>query len=287
MGMMPMPQLKKVSKPFYGLARPVRSSLPDLQANLVQAEVNLNAIDYIAMCISSTLIMFVFLSVFALFMTKIGLNIFLGLGIVLIISLVIFVQKLAYPKMYANKRVKNIEKNLLPALQNILVQLNAGVPLFNIIVSIAQGGYGGVSEEFEKAIREINAGRSQISTLEDLASRNPSTYFRRAVWQMTNGMKTGTDLTLVMKDTISSLSEFQIIQIQKYGAQLKPVAMFYLLIAIIAPSLGTTFIILLSSFVAISDFGIKVIFWSLYSGTIIFQFLFIGIIRSRRPNLLS
>lgn len=287
MGMMPMPQLKRISKPFYGIARPIQKGLPNLQIQLKQAEVDLSDLEYVAMCMSSTLFMFVFLFIFAFFMTKIGLNIFLGFVIVFILSMIMFIQKLVYPRVYSNKRIKNIERNLLPALQNILVQLNAGVPLFSILVSIAQGGYGGVSEEFEKAVREINAGRSQVTTLEDLASRNPSQYFRRSLWQMTNGIKTGTDMTYVIEDTIKSLSEFQLIQIQKYGSQLKPIAMFYLLLAVIAPSLGTTFVILLSSFVAISDFGVKMIFWGLFTFVAIFQLFFMGVIKSRRPNLLG
>ncbi|MDO8628326.1 MAG: type II secretion system F family protein, partial [Nanoarchaeota archaeon] len=161
------------------------------------------------------------------------------------------------------------------------------VPLFNVFVSIAQGGYGGVSLEFEKAIREMNAGRSQVNTLNDLASRNPSQFFRRSVWQLTNGIKTGADLSSVIADTINSLGEYQIIQIEKYGGQLKPLAMFYLLAAVIMPSLGTTLVILLSSFVAMSEFAIKLIFWGMLTVTILFQLFFIGIIKSRRPNLLE
>ncbi|HLD12634.1 MAG TPA: type II secretion system F family protein [Candidatus Nanoarchaeia archaeon] len=287
MGFVPMQALQRLGKPLYKLAQGMEKGLPNLKIDLVRAEVNYVARDYIAMSIVASGILFVFLFIFCFFMTKLGLSIFMGFIISFFMTLIMFFQKLAYPKMYANGRVKSIERNLLPALQNMLIQLNAGVPLFNIFVSIAQGGYGGVSLEFEKAVREMNAGRSQVNTLNDLASRNPSQYFRRAVWQLTNGIKTGADLASVIQDTINSLSEYQLIQIEKYGGQLKPLAMFYLLIAVIMPSLGTTFVILLSSFVALSDFAIKLIFWGLLTVTVFFQLVFIGIIKSRRPNLLE
>ncbi|MEK6812583.1 MAG: type II secretion system F family protein [Nanoarchaeota archaeon] len=287
MGFLPMPQLKQVAKPFFTFSKGMARGLPNMQMDLVRAEVEIAPYEYIAMCIASSLIMFLLLFVFMFFLTKVGVSILVGFLLSFFLTLIFFFQKLSYPKIYANKRVRSIERNLLPALQNILIQLHAGVPFFNIFVSLAQGGYGQISNEFEKAIREINAGRSQIATLNDLASRNPSPYFRRAIWQISNGMKTGADLASIIEDTINSLSEFQIIQIEKYGGQLKPLAMFYLLVAVIMPSLGITFIILLASFIAVSEFGIKLIFWSLYVIVIFFQLMFMGIIKARRPNLLE
>ncbi|MDO8556017.1 MAG: type II secretion system F family protein [Nanoarchaeota archaeon] len=287
MAFVPMQQLRRLAKPFFSFAKGMEKGLPNLSVDLMRAEVEYTSREYIAMSMAAACINFVFLFIFCFFMTKMGLSIVMGLLISGFLSLILFFQKLAYPKMYSNARIKSIERNLLPAMQNILIQLNAGVPLFNILVSIAQGGYGGVSKEFEKAIREMNAGRSQVTTLDDLASRNPSPYFRRAIWQLTNGIKTGSDLASVIQDGISSLAEYQIIQIEKYGGQLKPLAMFYLLIAVIMPSLGTTFIILLASFVAVSDFGIKMIFWSLFTVVVFFQLMFMGIIKGKRPNLLE
>ena len=287
MGFLPMPQLRHMAKPLFNISKAMARGLPNLQVDLMRAEVEISPYEYIGMCMASSVIMFIFLFIFLFFMTKVGLSIAIGFFVSFFITLIFFFQKLSYPKIYANKRIKSIERNLLPALQNVLIQLNAGVPLFNIFVSIAQGGYGGISLEFEKAVREMNAGRSQIFVLNDLASRNPSAYFRRAIWQISNGIKTGADLASVIQDTISSLSEFQVIQIEKYGGQLKPLAMFYLLVAVIMPSLGTTFIILLASFIAISSFGIKLIFWGMFAIVLMFQLMFMGIIKARRPNLLE
>ncbi|MEA2036371.1 MAG: type II secretion system F family protein [Nanoarchaeota archaeon] len=196
-------------------------------------------------------------------------------------------QQIAYPKISTNRKVREIEKNLLAALQNILVQLNSGVPLFDILVNISKGGYGGVSKEFSKVVKAINAGKPQIETLENMAAINPSLFFRRAIWQLVNGMKSGANMSNVINEIINLLSEEQILQIQRYGSRLNPLAMFYMLMVVIVPSLGMTSLIILASFISLSEFATKFMFWGLYGFVIFFQIMFMGIIKSKRPNLLG
>jgi len=126
-----------------------------------------------------------------------------GFIISFLFTFFIFFQQIMYPKMIVNKRIKGIERNLLTAMQNVLIQLNSGVPLFHILVSIAQGDYKEVSEEIGKAVREINAGRPQIEALEEIATTNPSLLFRRALWQIVNGMKSGSDMAGVINESIN------------------------------------------------------------------------------------
>ena len=100
-------------------------------------------------------------------------------------------------------------------------------------------------------------------------------------------MKSGATLDNVIEEIISLLSEEQILQIQKYGSQLNPLAMFYMLVAVIAPSLGMTFLIILSSFINLPEIMTKIIFWSVFVSVMFFQLMFMGIIKSKRPNLLG
>tara|TARA_B100000315_G_scaffold158098_1_gene146774 strand:- start:311 stop:895 length:585 start_codon:yes stop_codon:yes gene_type:complete len=194
---------------------------------------------------------------------------------------------MAYPKLVASRRIKGIEINLLPALQDMYIQLNSGVPLFNILMNISTSDYGGVSLEFSKAVREINAGRSNLEVFELMAIRNPSILFRRALWQLASGMKEGSDISTLIHEVIQSIADEQVMQIQRYGGQLSPLALFYMLIAVIAPSLGITFIIILSSFIALSELATKAIFYGLLIVTIFFQLMFLGMIKTRRPTLMN
>ena len=100
-------------------------------------------------------------------------------------------------------------------------------------------------------------------------------------------MKSGADMSNVINEIIDLLSQEQILQIQRYGSQLNPLAMFYMLMVVIAPSLGTTFLIILSSFISLPGATAKMIFWGLYITIIFFQLMFMGVIKSRRPNLLG
>jgi len=100
-------------------------------------------------------------------------------------------------------------------------------------------------------------------------------------------METGSDTGVVIKEIIGALSEEQLIQVQRYGGQLNPLAMFYMLVTVIMPSLGMTFLILLSSFISPSLFITKLVFWSLYGIVFFFQVMFMGLIKTKRPTLLE
>jgi archaeal flagellar protein FlaJ len=285
--------LKKRAHNFLWIGEGLEKIFPKMGNTLKQAEVEYTVKEYLSMCFFASLSFFVFSLVFVitglivLFLSEIKEALMLGLILSLIITFCVFILQIAYPRIYANRRIKDIEKNLIPALQNILVQLNAGVPLFDIMVNISKSDYGEISREFTKAIKEINGGKSQVEALDEMVALNPSLFFRRAIWQIVNGMKSGADLSNVIKEIIDSLSEEQILEIQKYGSQLNPLAMFYMIIVVILPSLAMTFMIVLSSFISMSDIIIKIMFWGLYGMLVFAQIMFLGLIRSRRPNLLG
>ncbi|MFH1331780.1 MAG: type II secretion system F family protein [archaeon] len=280
----------RFSRLFIGFAYSLKPFFPFLGLNLRQAGIRFDVREYLAMCVASSFVFFIFGSTFIsllVFFASFETPIVVGLTVGFIFSAFVFVQQISYPGILSRKKVRSLEQNLLPALQNMLIQLNSGVPTFNILVNIASGDYGEVSKEFARAVKEINAGRPQVEVLEELASDNPSTLFRRTIWQVVNGMKAGSDMARVINDIINRLSEQQLIQIQNYGGQLSPLAMFYMLVAVIVPSLSVTFIIILSSFISLGEAVTKLMFWGLFIFVVFLQVMFMGIIKSRRPNLLT
>ncbi len=284
---LPPQLLYKYSRLFLGFAEKLEPGFHFLALNLEQTEARLRPIDYISMCLASVTVFFAFCLVICIIIIGLGVPIFISVPIVLFICLFVFMQQMAYPKLIASRRIRGIEINLLPALQDMYIQLNAGVPLFSILVNIAHADYGGVSDEFSKGVKEISAGRAQVEVLEEMAVRNPSLLFRRALWQLVSGMKEGSDISSLIKEVMQAVSDEQLTQIQKYGGQLSPLALFYMLIAIIAPSLGITFIIILSSFIALGEATTKAIFYGLLIITIFFQIMFLGMIKTRRPTLIN
>jgi flagellar protein FlaJ len=202
------------------------------------------------------------------------------------IAIFSFFSQSVYPKAYSTRKEKDIDKNLIPALEDILVQLNSGVPLFTIMVNISSSGYGELSYEFKKVVKKINSGMPQIEVIEELGEKNPSLFFRRTLWQLSNGMRAGSDISVIIKESIKSLNEEQLIQIQSYGNKLNPMIMFYMLSSVIMPALAITFLTILSSLVNLSESITQILFFAMFGGVAFIQFMFIGVIRSLRPSLL-
>ena len=153
-------------------------------------------------------------------------------------------------------------------------------------MNISKSDYGEISKELKKTVKEINSGKPEIKALEDLADRNPSKFFRGAIWQIINGMRGGADISSVIEETNRSLTEEQIIQIQNYGSRLTPLAMFYMLMAVILPALSVTFLVIFLSFANVSAQAVKGIFFEAYAIFLFLQIMFIGMVSSRRPSLL-
>jgi len=187
-----------------------------------------------------------------------------------------------YPKLQVNKKIKNLEANLPYALHHLLIEIRSGVPLFNALNSISQSNYGALSMEIQKAVNEINTGKSEINALEKLARMNPSLYFRRVMWQIVNALKSGADIGATLDQIVISLASDQIIAIKKYGAQLNPLALMYMIFAVIFPTLGITFILVISSFLGLG-ISIDLILIGILMFLFFFQFMMIGLIKTRRP----
>src|SRR3989344_8834670 len=288
--LVPMPLLRNMAHKILGLGEAFESVFPFIGLDIKRSELDVEPREYLSMCAiaSSVFMAFIWLFLAALFFIfALDNSILTALLISFLFALFVFIQQLMYPKLVTNKRVRNIEKHLMASMQNMLVQLNAGIPLFDILVNIYHSNYGDVSKEFGRAVKEINSGRNQLEVLEELAATNPSLFFRRAIWQIVNGMKSGSDISNVIHHVIHSLSEEQVVQIQRYGSQLNPLAMFYMMIAVIITSLGMTFLIIIFSFISVSEGSAKMVFWGLYGFVFFFQVMFLGVIRSRRPNLLG
>ncbi|MBS3152917.1 type II secretion system F family protein [Candidatus Woesearchaeota archaeon] len=286
----PQNKLRSISKSAMGLAELPKPFFPYLEMDLKQADSGFNAREYISMCVVVTFVYFVliffisFLLIYFLLSTNF---LFISFLASFIISFFIFMQQMFYPKLIASRRIRDIDRNLLPALRTLLIHINSGVPLFDTMVAISHQNYGGVSNEFKNIVKKVSSGLAAVDAIEDSATNSPSLYYRRALWQISNGMKAGSNISSVLEETLNNLSKEQIIQIEQYGSQLSPLAMFYMIIAVIMPALAMTMLIILSSFVYQEASTIKMVFFGIYVFILFFQIMFLGMIKTRRPNLIG
>ncbi|MFH1402657.1 MAG: type II secretion system F family protein [Candidatus Altiarchaeota archaeon] len=255
----------------------------------IKEQYNLAAREYLAICFTTGLLVGLSIGGFTTLAIYLGDGKDPQIGALTggMVGFVIFFYLTMYPKSIVSKRNKYIERNLLFALRSLLVQIRSGVPIFNAMASIALGNYGPISEEFRNVVEKVNAGQPMVDSLESLALRNPSIYFRRALWQLVNSLKSGSDVGENLEEVIRSLSKEQLVEIGRYKSVLNPIAMMYMMVAVIIPSLGITMLIILSSFPGMEMIGKESTFWMLLAGILVLQFIFLGLIKSKRPNLIG
>jgi len=281
----PPPLMRRVAKRLYGFGGKVAKLSPGMRVMLDQAEFDFSPREYYAIAFFS-LFFWTFFTFIMLFLLYIILELspaFLPTlaGVSMTIGFLSFFYITLYPRLIIVRKVNDLEKNLLFALRHLLIQVKSGVPLFDGLVSVSNGNYGLVSNELKECTKRISTGLDQTIALEELALKNPSLYFRRVLWQITNAIKTGADLGYTLESIVNNLSQEQKVMIRKYGSQLNPLAMMYMMLAVIIPSLGITFLIIFSAFsgVAVTE----TLFFIILMALAFFQFTFIGIVKSRRP----
>ena len=277
---------KKVT-PFSFLVGPKKKT--KLQEYLDHADSGLNSAEYLSIILRKTFYVVLFTYIFSaiiLFALKIGSFYVIAIPIALVLGVFVFTLQYIYPKLYNTRKQRNIENNLLHALSDMHVQMSSGIPLFSILVNISSSNYGELSVEFKKAVKKINAGSPEIEVLEELGERNPSMFFRRTLWQISNGMRAGSDISIIIKESITSLNEEQLIQIQKYGNKLNPMIMFYMLISVIVPALSITFLTVIASLINLGEGTTRMLFVGLLVIIVVMQVMFMGIIKSLRPSLI-
>jgi archaeal flagellar protein FlaJ len=287
------PFIRNTSKVFIGVGAILIHVFPNMKNTVEQSgireEYNINAREYLAFCAFVSVLMLFGLGLPITVLLYVGKakDLFLGPLMGGLMGTVFFLYLMMYPTSIVNRRVKQMERNLLFALRSLLIQIRSGVPVFNAIASIAMGRYGAITEEFKLVVEKVNAGRPVVDVLEEMAVRNPSIYFRRALWQIVNSLKSGSDVGKNLEDVIRSLSKEQLVEIGRYKSILNPLSMMYMMIAVIAPSLGITMLIILSFFPGMDKLANESIFWGLLGAVVLMQFVFLGMIKSKRPNLIG
>ncbi len=271
-----------LSRSFLFFGEIMAKAKPSLKMSMYQAGIPLMPREFVALAMFTSLFYFaVFFSMtFLVGLVFKTLDFLFPLSIGLIFSVFVYVYIMNYPKMVAAKRVRLLEKDLLGALQHMLIEVKSGVPLFNAIAGVSEG-YGKISDEFRIMAKEINAGTNESEALDEASRRNPSAHLRRALWQISNALRSGSDIANTLQSIVENLGKEQIIAVRKYGQELNPFTMMYMLIAVILPSLGITFLIIFSSFsgIVMPKFIFPVILLSLA----LFQFFYMGIIKTKRP----
>ena len=266
------------------LSKKIAQSFPGLKLSLLQAGMSVEPYIFVQRC----LVMAFYLS-FSLAIV-LGLVLFkakpsllpldaLVFPIVFFLGFLFFINS---PKIKAKKRVKEIDKEVVFAGRFLLIELSAGVPLFDALSNVARS-YQGIGKYFQEIIDRVEVGKPIDAAIIEVMELTPSDNFRKIVWQIMNSLRTGADVSVALQSIVEQISREQIIEVKNYGKKLNPMVMFYLMIAVIVPSLGVTMLSLMSSFVGI-QLSVQHLFIIAF-GVLVVQLGFLMAIKGSRPGL--
>ena len=274
---------KPIPKIFRRFGEDLSPYFTNIEMDLAQARIKKNVNDHISMSLfkAANLALFMFVMFLVLgFLSKVSSIYVLGFVLTPILFFFSLYSELYQPKVKARIRGRNIDRELPYALRHLLINIRSGVPLYNAFVSISED-YGEVSDEMRYILKQINGGKSEIEAIEESVVSSPSYLYRKSFWQILNALRTGTDVEVPLKTSVDNIVKEQIISIKKYGQELNPFTMMYMMIGVIMPSLGITLFMLLSTFVG-TGFG-KNIFYFIIIFLVAFQIFFINVVKTKRP----
>ena len=179
-------------------------------------------------------------------------------------------------------RGKDISKEVVFAGRFLIIELESGVPLYNALQNLSKN-YKAIGSYVKEITDKVDLGTSMEDALNEAVELVPSDDLRKMFWQIINSLRTGSDVSRSLLSTVDQNAKRQKIQINEYSKKLNPLAMFYMMIAVIAPSLGMTMLIILSSFVNFTLSLTILLFLAALLGFM--QFMFLATIKFSRPPI--
>jgi pilus assembly protein TadC len=262
---------------FHILAR----YFPQTKLKLRQAEINSEPHEFIKQVFTSAAYLTIGVG-FALFLMFAKFD--KSKWILLVVLPLFFIFSFWYltklPDLKILKEAKEIDKEIVFAGKFLIIELNSGIPLHQVLMNIAEN-YGGIGRYFKKIVDDIDLGTETEDAINNAILTNPSDNFRKVLWQLSNSLRTGADISHSLDSVLDQIGRKQIIEVERYGKKLNPIAMFYLMMAVIIPSLGMVMGVVFASFVNIHLPLAALLVIAILFG--FFQFMFYATIKSNRP----
>ncbi len=189
------------------------------------------------------------------------------------------------PKHKILRRQRDMDREVLFAGRFLLVKLNSGVPLLNALQDGSKS-YGVAKQYFKEIVDEINLGTPIEKAIDNSIKYSPSVKFRRIMFQIGNAVKVGVDVSRSLADTLEEITNEQMSEIQAYGKKLNSLALFYMLLAVVVPSLGMTIFIVIGTLVNFLTPDTAPRLFGVVLGFLIFiQFMFVSIFKTTRLSV--
>ncbi len=234
------------------------------------------------MFIYSALLAIVITFVVSYVMIKVNVTPILGIVIGIAIFYAFFNKFIQYPIDRSKNVGKEVEKDIVFAVRDIVIGMRSGMPLFNAMTAVSTG-YGAASREFAKVVELVQLGMPIEQAIDETSVKSNSKTFKRIMLQASVSIKSGADLVGAMQGVLDEVGQERVIELRRYGQRLNALAMFYMLFGVIFPSMGIAVMAILTTFINIFTVDQTTLIMGLV-GIFFLQLIFTNIMRSSRPS---
>ncbi|MFH1409552.1 MAG: type II secretion system F family protein [Nanoarchaeota archaeon] len=263
--------------------RRIAQSIPDLKFKLAQAGLPYSEEVFVKRTFKTSVFGVVGLSLFVFPMiTEVAQLPFTPVMLLIPFFLVgiLFVYMLRYPDSVIMKRQRGISKEIIFAGRFLIIELESGMTIYDAFKNIGKN-YPSVGRYFQDVVDKVDLGTDIEVAINESVELTPSADLRKVMWQVLNSLRTGSDVTLALNSVLDQIAREQDILVKEYGRKLNPLAMFYMIIAIIVPSLGMTMFMIMATFMGL-DVTLPLLLIAVFLIGFV-QFMFLAIIKSSRP----
>ncbi len=218
----------------------------DIQESLYKANILMPASKYIATAVGVGVIVAAFVALLSalLLSTFIGVT---GGFLGVIMGVPAFVFTLMFAKIYPNSKVKgrsdSFGREMPFALRHMATQLSSGSGLLETMRSVSISDYGVLSEEFKKAILEIERGATIEEAFERMNLRIESPGLKKATRQIASTLRTGGNLANTLKIIAEEVATEMRMKLKDFIQVLNTFSLMYMFVTVVAPVLITTLVI--------------------------------------------
>ncbi|MFH1770383.1 MAG: type II secretion system F family protein [archaeon] len=265
------------------IASRVSNLFPDLKKQIWIAQINQKPEDYVKSKLKNGFMVAAAMAILTFFLVdKTEKSYWWILVSFLGFFMFVFITLMKTASARAIKKQKEIDREVLFAGRFLLVKLNSGKPLISALID-ASKSYGVANHYFKSIVHEIDLGTPLEDALFKSIKFCPSEKMKKILFQIISAIKIGIDISVPLQSTLDQIAEEQLLEIKRYGKKLSSVTMFYMLGAVVMPSLGLTMFVIIASIVNFQ--ADTTLFLTISFFLIVIELIFISIFRSIRPNV--
>ena len=264
-----------------GFVNKVVSFFPALKSELRIAHIPYTPTQYVSKYLKLALLYSVLLTALFFFvLQKAKLSPFLLAPIFIILFMLLFEYFLLSIRAKIRGREREINREVLFIGRYLLVKLYSGRPLLNALIETSESR-GIAAKYIKEIVDDIGTGSTIEDALNNAMIYSPSDKLRKILFHINNALQLGINVTKPLESVLEEITREEELEIKKYGKKLNTLVIFYMLAAVILPSLGVALFIIISSFINF-PIGLRSLLVFVFF-VVVLQFIFITLFKSIRP----